>query len=71
MDFLSTSLSLEQMFQLRLMEESALNMNRDEAIALLIQASRLLMLKDNVIRQLIKQVIDGEVTQFELGPNSA
>jgi hypothetical protein len=71
MDFLSTSLSLEQMFQLRLMEECAVNMSRDEAISLLIQASRLLMLKDNVIRQLIIRVIDGEVNQFKLGPNSA
>jgi hypothetical protein len=53
--FLSPKLSLEQKFQMRLMEKSARQMNREEALSLLLQASRLLMLKDNVIKQLMKE----------------
>jgi hypothetical protein len=56
MDPKAYELSLEQQFQMRLMEESAQNMSREQALELLIQASRLLMLKDNVIKGLIKQL---------------
>ena len=54
MDSSSFELSLEQQFQMRLMEQSAEQMTREQMQNLLIQSARLLMLKDNVIRDLIK-----------------
>ncbi len=54
MDSSSFELSLEQQFQMRLMEQSAQQMTREQMQDLLIKAARLLMLKDNVIRDLIK-----------------
>lgn len=54
MDSSSFDLSLEQQFQMRLMEESAEKMSREQMQELLIEASRLLMIKDNLIRDLIK-----------------
>ncbi len=54
MDSSSFELSLEQQFQMRLMQESAQKMTREQMQDLLIQAARLLMVKDNVIRDLIK-----------------
>ena len=50
----SFELTLEQQFQMRLMEQSAQKMTREQMQDLLIQSARLLMLKDNVIRDLIK-----------------
>ncbi|HEY9828965.1 MAG TPA: NblA/ycf18 family protein [Stenomitos sp.] len=47
-------LTLEQQFQMRLMEKSAQQMTREQMQDLLIESARLLMLKDNVIRDLIK-----------------
>jgi hypothetical protein len=47
-------LSLEQQFQMRLIEQSAQQMDRDQMIDMLMQTSRLLMLKDNAIRNIIK-----------------
>jgi hypothetical protein len=59
MDFmlpeLSLELTLEQQFQMRLMEEQVVTMNQQQIQDLLLQASRLLMLKDNVIRSLVKK----------------
>lgn len=55
MDPKTFELSLEQQFQMRLIEESTQQMSREQTIDLLIQASRLLMLKDNIIRSLMKQ----------------
>ena len=55
MDSTAFELTLEQQFQIRLMEESAHNMSREQMIETLIQASRLLMVKDNVIRNMLKQ----------------
>ncbi|HEY9727044.1 MAG TPA: NblA/ycf18 family protein [Chroococcales cyanobacterium] len=54
MDSSSFELTLEQQFQMRLMEQSAQKMTREQMQDLLIQSARLLMLKDNVIRDLIK-----------------
>lgn len=54
MDSSPFELSLEQQFQMRLMEQSAQQMTREQMQDLLIKAARLLMLKDNVIRDLIK-----------------
>ncbi|HIK18871.1 MAG TPA: NblA/ycf18 family protein [Leptolyngbyaceae cyanobacterium M33_DOE_097] len=52
----SYDLTVEQQFQMRLMEESARNMSQEQLADTLVQASRLIMLKDNVIRSLMKQV---------------
>lgn len=57
MDSTAFELTLEQQFQIRLMEESAHNMSREQMIETLIQASRLLMVKDNVIRNMLKQCV--------------
>jgi hypothetical protein len=54
---LDLNLTLEQQFQLRLMEEQIPNMSAEQAQSLLIEASRLLMVKDNVIRSLVKKVV--------------
>jgi Phycobilisome degradation protein nblA len=60
MDFilpeLSLDLTFEQQFQMRLMEEQVGEMNQQQTKELLLQASRLLMMKDNVIRSLVKKV---------------
>jgi hypothetical protein len=48
-------LSLEQEFQMRLIQESAQNMSREQMQDLLIQTSKLLMLKDNAIRNMMKK----------------
>jgi hypothetical protein len=59
MDFLLPELSLEltfeQQFQMRVMEEQVGSMNQQQTRELLLQASRLLMMKDNVIRSLVKK----------------
>lgn len=59
MDFmlpeLSLELTLEQQFQMRIMEEQVVGMPQQQMQELLLQASRLLMVKDNVIRSLIKK----------------
>lgn len=54
MDGSSFELTIEQQFQMRLMEQSTQQMTREQMQDLLIQSARLLMLKDNVIRDLIK-----------------
>ncbi len=56
MDANAYELTLEQQFQMRLMRESLEQMPREQLLELLTQASRLLMLKDNVIKSLVKQV---------------
>lgn len=55
MDPSAYELTLEQQFQMRLMEASADNMTQEQAQALLVQASRLLMIKDNVINNLLRK----------------
>lgn len=52
---ISLDLTIEQQFQLRLMEEQVGTMNAEQTKDLLLQASKLLMLKDNVIRSLVKK----------------
>ncbi|AFY77889.1 MAG: NblA/ycf18 family protein [Hydrococcus sp. C42_A2020_068] len=54
---LNLELTLEQQFQMRLMEQSAQEMSREQAISLLLETARLLMMKDNAIRLLVKQII--------------
>jgi Phycobilisome degradation protein nblA len=50
----SFELTLEQQFQMRLMEQAAESMTREQMLDMLNQTMRLLMLKDNVIRSLVK-----------------
>ncbi|MDG2991863.1 NblA/ycf18 family protein [Candidatus Synechococcus calcipolaris G9] len=52
---LSVDLSYEQQFQMRLMEEQVDTMSHQQTRDLLLQASRLLMMKDNVIRSLVRR----------------
>lgn len=52
------SLSLEQEFQVKVMEIAAQNMSRQQLLNLLLQSSRSLMLKDNIIRALIETSVE-------------
>ncbi|OKH26078.1 photosystem I reaction center subunit XII [Hydrococcus rivularis NIES-593] len=54
---LNLELTLEQQFQMRLMEQSTQGMSREQAISLLLETARLLMMKDNAIRSLVKQIV--------------
>ncbi len=54
MDSTMFELSLEQQFQMRLMQESAQDLSRDQMMDMLMQTSRMLMVKDNIIRNLVK-----------------
>lgn len=51
---LNLDLSLEQQFKMKLFEQSIAAMNSEEARSLLLEASKLLMVKDNIIKSLIK-----------------
>jgi hypothetical protein len=55
MESTSFDLTLEQQFEIRQMRDAALQMSRDQALDLLLQASRLLMIKTNVMRNLMTQ----------------
>lgn len=55
MDSTSFELTVEQQFHLRLVEDSAHQMSCEQTRELLIQLSRQLMVKDNVIRDLLKR----------------
>lgn len=46
-------LTLEQQFEMKRMQDAAQEMDREQAVDLLVQASRLLMVKTNVIRDLL------------------
>ncbi|RUS97472.1 photosystem I reaction center subunit XII [Dulcicalothrix desertica PCC 7102] len=54
MDTTMFELSLEQQFQMRLMQESAQELSREQMLDVLMQTSRMLMVKDNIIRNLVK-----------------
>jgi hypothetical protein len=54
MNILAMELSLEQQFSLRKYQEQVKELDRDAAQEYLLEAFRLLMVKDNVIRSLIK-----------------
>lgn len=53
MEARSFDLTLEQQFELRQMRDAAMQMSTEDARALLLQASRLLMIKTNVMRSLM------------------
>lgn len=56
MDFMSFDLSLEQQFEIRRLQENVQAMSREQAVELLLEASKTLMIKDNLIRDLMKKV---------------
>ena len=51
------TLTLEQEFQIRMMENLVQDMSRDQMLELLLQISEQLMVKDNVIRDLMKKEV--------------
>jgi Phycobilisome degradation protein nblA len=53
----SFKLTLEQEFHMKLMEQASYNLNHDQMRDLLLQVSQQLMIKDNVIRDLVKQTL--------------
>jgi CRISPR/Cas system CMR subunit Cmr4 (Cas7 group RAMP superfamily) len=53
-------LTFEQEFQMRLIEEQTTDLSREQMENLLLQTSRLLMVKDDVIRSLVKQQLECE-----------
>jgi hypothetical protein len=57
----SFQLSLEQQFQMRLIEQSMQDMNREQLQDMLMQIVRLLLVKDNIVRDLVKSYIVGSV----------
>lgn len=50
-------LTIEQQFTLRTIERSVPEMSREQMMELLIDSSRLLMLKDNMIRSLAREAV--------------
>ena len=54
MESTSFDLTLEQQFEIRQMQDAVLGMSREQALELLLQASRLLMIKTNVMRNLMR-----------------
>lgn len=55
MDSSFFELSLEQEFQMRLIQQSAEGLSREQMIDVLVQTSKLLMLKDNAIKNMMKK----------------
>lgn len=55
--YIKPELSLEQRFNLKVYEEQVKNMNQDEAQSCLLEVLRQLMVKENVIKQLLKQSV--------------
>lgn len=55
MESQSFELTMEQQFEFRRLHDAAQGMSRDQALELLVQASRLLMIKTNVLRDLMQQ----------------
>lgn len=54
MNSISSDLTIEQQFHMRLLVESANGMSQEQLTDTLVQASRLLMLKENVIKSMMK-----------------
>lgn len=51
------NLSVEQQFEMRRLQQELEGVDREQAIHLLLQVAELLMLRDNIIRDLTKQAI--------------
>ena len=54
MNFPKLELTLEQEFHLKTLQDSLGKLTKEQAGNLLIEATRLIMVKDNVIKQLLK-----------------
>ena len=54
---LNLELNIEQKFTMQVFQESVKTMNPENVRSLLLEASQLLIVKDNIIRGLIKQTI--------------
>ncbi|MBE9043213.1 NblA/ycf18 family protein [Pleurocapsales cyanobacterium LEGE 10410] len=52
---LNLDLSLEQQLRMSIFQKSVREMNLEEVCSLLLDASKLLMIKDNIIKGLIEQ----------------
>lgn len=50
----SFELTMEQQFEFRRMQDATADISQEQALELLVQASRLLMIKSNVIRDLMR-----------------
>lgn len=57
MDTPTSDLTMEQQFEYRRMRDAAHAMSREQAMDLLLQASRLLMIKTNVLRDLMGNTV--------------
>lgn len=55
MNFLAFDLSLEQEFEIKKVQQEVQTMSREQALELLLEISKTLMIKDNVIRDLMKR----------------
>ena len=55
-------LTMEQQFEYRRMADAAAEMSKEQALELLISAQRLLMIKSNVVRDLMAQQPMGPLT---------
>jgi Phycobilisome degradation protein nblA len=55
----SFQLSLEQEFQMRLIERSMQDMSQEQLQDMLMQIMRLLLVKENIIRDLVKSCVLG------------
>ncbi|MGL5794656.1 MAG: NblA/ycf18 family protein [Waterburya sp.] len=54
---LELSLSLEQEFTMKTFEQSVQSMDSEDMRSLLLEASKLLMVKDNIIKGLMKKAV--------------
>ncbi|MGL5940858.1 MAG: NblA/ycf18 family protein [Waterburya sp.] len=54
---LELSLSLEQEFTMKTFEKSVQSMDSEDMRSLLLEASKLLMVKDNIIKGLMKKAV--------------
>ncbi len=48
-------LTIEQQFEMRIVEDSLASLTHEEALTLLRQVSKLLFIKDNIIRDLMRR----------------
>jgi hypothetical protein len=55
----SFDLSIEQEFQLKLFEQTIMKMNSEQMQDMLIQLTRMMLIKDNFVRDLVKQCLIG------------
>lgn len=55
MNFFSFDLSMEQEFEIQKVKQEVQGMSREQALELLLEVSKTLMIKDNLIRDLMKR----------------